>query len=386
MGDRTTVGNSGNFDKIMLNIAFGLSGNKERDKQYLQDAIEHYKNHPLAADIEVACRELMEASEKRADQKNGGCSVVNDVDRQKEDYRNRKIIEIRSILAAYRKNPTFEVGTDVIKKLNEFYAANEKEVPDVIRTYYMKDIRNDLAAALDDEIMSFYYDIVLGEYKKYDGIHLDNDGFMNVIGWCEFLSKAYVPAYKNVDESDEANLQIYENMMTIRAAILNAEGYKHKKSLFKEQWILEKQINDEYRAEIQRAIRAIQSRIDAIKGIERKPVASRRKRAASQEEPVIQSNVVAKAAASYVIGKAASDKMQKENNQRKLQFYFGNGCATCEHWSGKRTAAKKNYYKGVECPNEFTNGTCQCKGGQYYRRIMACGFGACRNYERWKDC
>lgn len=101
---------------------------------------------------------------------------------------------------------------------------------------------------------------------------------------------------------------------------------------------------------------------------------------------VAHGNPVADAAISYAIGKTLSDKLQADYKQSKKHFFFGDGCATCEYWIGERTAKKQNYYKGAECPDRNTSGKCGCKGGQYYGRIMLCGSGRCRNFERWKNC
>ncbi len=103
-------------------------------------------------------------------------------------------------------------------------------------------------------------------------------------------------------------------------------------------------------------------------------------------DSAIRGNPVADAAASYLIGKAVSDKLEGDRKQRKKHFISGNNCATCEYWVGERIAKKQDYYKGAECPDRCTNGTCGCKSGPYYRRSMMCGSGACKSFERWRDC
>lgn len=134
--------------------------------------------------------------------------------------------------------------------------------------------------------------------------------------------------------------------------------------------------------------------IQAAKRIE--PVRSSKKtyedaeRSYSDETPASvaknRGNPVADAAASYMIGKAVSDKLQADYKQRKKHFTSSDSCATCEYWAGERIAKKQNYYKGAECPDRYTTGSCGCKGGPYYRRIMMCGSGACKGFERWKNC
>jgi len=125
----------------------------------------------------------------------------------------------------------------------------------------------------------------------------------------------------------------------------------------------------------------------APKGSTRRPSTVGFSDADVQMNGTAQSDPVANAAASYVIGKAVQKAMNLQPEKRILfDPRYSKTCATCEYWGGERSIEKQANLPNASCRSKQEKGRCSNKNAShmFYDKTRVASDG-CKGWGKWSS-